>query len=55
MIVTAYIVAGALFTVGMYQIASSRRRRIDLTDRLMRYQPIEIQARHWLDQRRGLS
>jgi hypothetical protein len=52
-IVAAYSVAAVFFVVGVYPIATAwrdRRRRPDLTERLMRHQPLADQARYWLDQ-----
>jgi hypothetical protein len=53
MIVTSYTIAAVLFVVGVYLIVTAwrdRHRRPDLTERLMRHQPIADQASHWLDQ-----
>lgn len=51
--VAAYLVAGVVFAVGVWLIVTdrrSRRQEAELTVRLMRHQPIDVQARHWLDQ-----
>jgi hypothetical protein len=54
MIAAAYVVPAILFTIGVYLMATGqryRRRRPDLANRLIRYQPVTVQAQHWLDQR----
>jgi hypothetical protein len=54
-VIVAYAISGVLFVIGVYLIATSRRRRSDLTERLLRHQPIEVQARRWLDRQEGQS
>jgi hypothetical protein len=48
MVIASDIVAVVLFVVGCYLSSTARRRRPDLTVGLLR--PIDVQARHWLDQ-----